>query len=238
MLISSLLGLSILMAKSDSLIIVDSVVGKGAAVKKGDLVTVLYRGTLESTGLVFDENLKQPPFAFEVGAGEVIQGWDKGLVGMKIGGKRSLKIPPSLGYGDQANAAIPAGSTLNFDIELLRIDSLKKPSDIAVEITQVGTGPEAKLGDEVEIHYVGTFLNAVKFDSSRDRDKTFTITLGKTGLIPGFTKGVTGMKKGERRKVTIPYNMAYGKNGRPSIPPYSTLVFDLEVINLTPAKQN
>ncbi|MCE5198819.1 MAG: FKBP-type peptidyl-prolyl cis-trans isomerase [Armatimonadota bacterium] len=100
----------------------DEKVGKGPAVKKGDTVTVHYKGWLDD-GTVFDTSKKPGagPFTFEVGAGTVIKGWDEGLQGMKAGGTRELIIPASLGYGDQDMGTIPPNSTLHFKVELLSI---------------------------------------------------------------------------------------------------------------------
>lgn len=87
----------------------------------GDSVTVNYSGWVQATGALFDSSLNpgRTPFTVQLGAGKVIKGWDEGLVGMKIGEKRRLIIPPTLGYGANANGPIPANSTLTFDVELL-----------------------------------------------------------------------------------------------------------------------
>ncbi|HEY6736220.1 MAG TPA: FKBP-type peptidyl-prolyl cis-trans isomerase [Candidatus Saccharimonadia bacterium] len=99
----------------------DEVVGTGAEAKAGQTVTVNYVGTL-TDGTKFDSSYdRNQPFSFKLGAGEVIQGWDQGVAGMKVGGKRKLVIPPSLGYGAQANGKIPANSTLVFEVELLDV---------------------------------------------------------------------------------------------------------------------
>ena len=99
----------------------DLVVGTGATAAVGDTVSVHYVGTL-TNGTEFDSSYsRNQPFTFRVGAGQVIAGWDQGIPGMKVGGKRRLTIPPSLGYGNQANGPIPANSTLIFDVELLSI---------------------------------------------------------------------------------------------------------------------
>jgi len=106
----------------EGLEIQDLKVGEGDEVKDGDLVSVNYRGTLTS-GKEFDNSYDRgEPFEFTVGVGEVIKGWDEGLKGMKVGGKRKLTIPPQLGYGEQgAGDDIPPNSTLVFEIELLEI---------------------------------------------------------------------------------------------------------------------
>ncbi len=101
----------------------DKLVGKGAEAVTGKKITVNYTGTL-TDGTKFDSSLNtgREPFTFNLGAGEVIQGWDKGFAGMKVGGKRTLTIPPELGYGKQASGKIPANSTLIFEVELLKVE--------------------------------------------------------------------------------------------------------------------
>ena len=104
-----------------TLVVEDLVVGTGATAAAGDTVTVNYVGTL-TNGTVFDSSYsRNQPFAFRVGAGQVIAGWDQGVPGMKVGGKRRLTVPPSLAYGSTAYGPIPANSTLVFEIELLSI---------------------------------------------------------------------------------------------------------------------
>ncbi len=103
--------------------ITDEVVGTGAAAVAGDSVTVNYVGSL-TNGTVFDASANHGTtgFTFNLGAGQVIKGWDQGIVGMKEGGKRKLVIPASLAYGDQAvGNVIPANSTLVFEVELLKV---------------------------------------------------------------------------------------------------------------------
>ena len=102
--------------------VTDLVVGTGAEATEGRDVQVHYTGWLES-GARFDSSLDRgKPFRFELGAGQVIQGWDRGVAGMKVGGKRKLVIPPELGYGARgAGAVIPPGATLVFEVELLGV---------------------------------------------------------------------------------------------------------------------
>jgi len=99
----------------------DLVVGDGDTVVKGSTVSVHYTGWLTS-GRKFDSSLDRgQPFSFRVGAGQVIAGWELGVEGMKVGGKRKLTIPSSLGYGRRGTGPIPGGATLVFEIELLGI---------------------------------------------------------------------------------------------------------------------
>lgn len=102
--------------------ITDLVVGAGAEAKAGDTVSVNYTGWL-TDNTKFDSSLdRNEPFEFVLGQGQVIQGWDEGVVGMKVGGKRRLVIPPDLGYGAQgAGGTIPPNATLIFEVELLSI---------------------------------------------------------------------------------------------------------------------
>jgi FKBP-type peptidyl-prolyl cis-trans isomerase len=103
---------------SPSVMITDLVVGTGPTALPGDTVTVDYVGTL-ADGTTFDSSYDTgKPLSFRLGAGQVIKGWDQGVPGMQVGGKRRLTVPPELGYGSQAVGSIPANSTLVFEIEL------------------------------------------------------------------------------------------------------------------------
>lgn len=106
---------------SAGLQIEDIKVGSGPAVKSGDTVVINYTGTLLD-GTKFDSSYDRgQPFTTQIGVGQVIKGWDEGVVGMKVGGKRKLTIPPDLAYGDQAVGSIPPNSTLVFEVELMGI---------------------------------------------------------------------------------------------------------------------
>ena len=108
----------------NGLVIEDVVVGDGIEAQDYNKVVVNYTGTLED-GSIFDSSLKpgRTPFTFTLGVGSVIKGWDLGVKGMKVGGKRKLTIPSDLGYGDNgAGNVIPPGATLIFEVELLEVE--------------------------------------------------------------------------------------------------------------------
>lgn len=105
----------------EQLIAQDERVGTGATAEVGKRVTVNYTGRF-TDGRVFDTSVGKEPFTFTLGAGAVIAGWDQGLQGMQVGGKRLLIIPPSLGYGAMDYGPIPGNSTLIFEVELLSVE--------------------------------------------------------------------------------------------------------------------
>ena len=109
----------------NGLIVEELIVGDGDEAQDYSKVIVNYTGTLED-GSIFDSSLKpgREPFTFTLGAGSVIKGWDLGVKGMKVGGKRKLTIPADLGYGDKgAGNVIPPGATLIFEVELLEVET-------------------------------------------------------------------------------------------------------------------
>ncbi len=101
---------------------------------------------------------------------------------------------------------------------------------IKYQTLKEGTGPECKTGQAVKVHYTGTLENGDVFDSSRRRKEPFPFTLGAKNVIAGWEEGVLGMKVGERRKLTIPPEAAYGPQGHGQIPPNATLTFDVELV--------
>ena len=103
------------------LIIEDLQPGDGKAVVKGALITTQYRGWLED-GSEFDSSWSRgKPFQCVIGTGRVIKGWDQGIIGMQVGGKRELRVPAHLGYGERSVGSIPPNSNLRFEIELLEV---------------------------------------------------------------------------------------------------------------------
>ena len=153
---------------------------------------------------------------------------------MREGGKRELTIAPELGYGARtaANGNIPSNSTLFFEIEVVDIPS------VDITDTQVGDGAEAEFGDQVDVHYTGWLhVDGEKvgepFDSSHNRGTPFSFQIGAGQVIAGWDKGVPGMLVGGRRTLIIPPELGYGERGAgASIPPNSTLLFEVELVSV------
>jgi FKBP-type peptidyl-prolyl cis-trans isomerase len=97
-----------------------------------------------------------------------------------------------------------------------------------------GKGAEAKNGDTVRVHYVGTLTDGKQFDSSLERKKPFDFTLGSGKVIKGWDQGLLGMRQGEKRKLVIPPSLAYGPLGRSGIPPNATLIFEVQLLAINP----
>jgi len=105
-----------------------------------------------------------------------------------------------------------------------------KVTELKIEDIKVGTGSAVKSGDTVSINYLGTLEDGTKFDSSYDRNQPFETQIGVGQVIEGWDKGVVGMQVGGKRKLTIPYQMAYGENGYGPIPAKATLIFEVELM--------
>jgi len=99
-----------------------------------------------------------------------------------------------------------------------------------------GTGTKAAAGKVVKVHYTGTLLNGTKFDSSRDKNQPYEFTLGQGQVIKGWDEGIELMNVGGKATLIIPSNMAYGERDKGTIPPYSTLVFEVELMDVKDAK--
>lgn len=104
-------------------------------------------------------------------------------------------------------------------------------SGLIIETLAAGSGPAAKSGDNVSVHYTGWLTNGTKFDSSRDRNEPFNFRLGAGQVIPGWDEGVAGMQPGGKRRLTVPAQLAYGSRGAGGvIPPNAVLIFEVELL--------
>jgi FKBP-type peptidyl-prolyl cis-trans isomerase FkpA len=138
---------------------------------------------------------------------------------------------------DTGNTITTSGPLTNDDFApALNVDlnaMVQTASGLYYQDLEVGQGDEAAVGATVTVHYEGWLANGTKFDSSRDRGQPFTFALGAETVIPGWDEGVAGMRVGGLRKLVIPPNLAYGAAGvPPTIPGNSTLVFDIELLEV------
>ncbi|KAI1772563.1 hypothetical protein F4818DRAFT_424743 [Hypoxylon cercidicola] len=118
--------------------------------QKGDTIQVHYRGTLAANGNKFDASYDRgTPFSFRLGGGQVIKGWDEGLLDMCIGEKRTLTVPPELGYGNRGMGPIPAGSTLVFETELMGIKGVPNPESIITKASSTASSAASEASEEV-----------------------------------------------------------------------------------------
>lgn len=211
------------------LVITDLTEGTGEGAKDGDTVLVNYVGVLSKDGTRFDGNFGQDPFPVTLGLGMVIAGWDQGLVGAKVGGRRQLDIPPDLAYGEQgAGDSIGPNETLSFVIDVLAIipmiDASAAPtdepgsrdpvSDVVTKDLVDGTGAEAAAGDTVVVHLIAFRADTgERLQSTWESPQPLNLTLATGATLEGFVEGISGMKVGGRREITVPYALAFGDEG-------------------------
>lgn len=212
------------------LVITDITDGEGDAAVEGDTVFVHYVGVLSADGSRFDGNFDREPFAVTLGQGAVIEGWDQGLVGMKVGGRRQLDIPAELAYGEAGSGdAIPPNSAISFVVDMLAIvpaiDPADEPemtdmkndsmlSDLVIDDVVVGSGAVAEAGSTVVLQLIAFRSDTgEKLVSTWGDPSPVTLTLVADGSLPGIVEGVRGMKVGGRRVLNIPYADAFGEAG-------------------------
>lgn len=223
----------------------DAKEGTGEPCPAGSNVTVHYTGWT-TDGTVFDSSKKTGGPA-NVALGDRIRGWQIGIPGMKAGGIRKLVIAPAMGYGPKAEKNIPPNSTLIFEVELVSFER-KEPKKMLDgsdgtetdpglrEVTpgvkardlKEGIGEAVKPNATVTIHYTGWLTDGTVFDSSRARGEPSTFPLGS--LVKGWQEGIPGMKPGGIRKLVIAPEKGYGSQDKGTIPPNSTLIFEIELL--------
>ena len=196
--------------------------------------------------LIADSYQMPQPVKFILGNENFVKGSDEGIAGMKSGGQRTIIIPSNLAYGKQGMGPIPPNSNLKLSIELVNakqpvtakmwdVDSTKfktTKSGLKYEIIKEGEGDLISKNKRVTVHYSGYLLNGQKFDSSVERDEPFSFVVGVGQVIPGWDEGVQLLKKGSKARFIIPPALAYGSRDLGKIPPNSTLIFDVEVLDV------
>ncbi len=241
---------------------VDNKPGTGDSAKMGDLLTVDYSawivkdnsdlfGNWENNpdkmkNLFFSTDSIRQSKRFVLGTNMLVKGCDEGLVGMKVGGTRTMVIPAELAYGKEGADNIPPNTDIRLKVKLLNskkaiqssewwYDSSKVQSTkmgLKYIILQDGKGPAPTEGQSVIINYSGFLSNGKKFDSSIDREEAVQFIIGKNQVIPGLEDGIKLMNKGAKAVIIIPPSLAYGDRDMGVIPPNSTLIFDVELLNV------
>ncbi|KAG5264534.1 hypothetical protein AALO_G00255290 [Alosa alosa] len=205
----------------------------GRKVQVSDYVRYHYNGTLLDGTLFDSSHTRMRTYDTYVGIGWLIAGMDQGLLGMCVGERRIITMPPSLGYGENGDGSdIPPQASLVFDVVLLDLHNPK--DEIAVEVQHLPDPCPRKsaVGDFMRYHYNGSLLDGTFFDSSYSRNHTYDTYIGKGYVIVGMDQGLLGLCIGERRRITIPPHLAYGEEGTGTkIPGSAVLVFDVHVID-------
>ncbi|KHN80037.1 Peptidyl-prolyl cis-trans isomerase FKBP9 [Toxocara canis] len=211
--------------------------------QEGDIIDQFYKLTDEN-GKEIGSNFGKKPYVFTLGKGQVIKGMDRAMMGMCIGEKRKVVIPPALGFGSlgRQRDSIEGGQTLYYTVQLIDIfrpvpgPKWTEDDGLQIEVTHKIDEDKCRLsevGDTIHQHYTLYLEDGTFVDSSFSRNSPFIFKLGAGQVIKGMDRAMTKMCEGERRKVVIPSDLAYGDMGRaPNIPGKATLYFDIELHKL------
>jgi peptidylprolyl isomerase len=240
----------------------DEIVGEGKDAKVGDLLSIHFKGwvivdstnlfsdwTIDSTRLPYmigDSYRQGQVVKFVLGEDAFIKGTDEGIIGMKPNGKRMIVIPSELAYGEQGVGPVPPNADLKVFIELLDVkdplvaelwdvDQTKlqtSESGLKYLIIEEGEGDNATDGNVVTVHYTGFLEDGTKFDSSVERDEPFSFVIGNKQVIAGWDEGIKLLKKVGKARFVIPPSLGYGEITAGKIPPNSTLLFDVELLDV------
>lgn len=220
----------------------DLAVGDGETVDEGDYVEIDYTAwhadsLAAGRGPYASSEADGQPARLLVGAGMVNEGLDFGLAGMKVGGKRRITVPPSLGYGDAGQDEVPGGATLVYEVAARRI------MGVGIETLRAGQGGTAAPGRRVKFHITGWFRQpdgskGEMFQDSRETGNPFTAMVGQFKLQPGIELGLRGMREGELRRLDVPSELALGSRGlargpRTLVPPDTDVIYEIELIEVT-----
>ncbi|XP_048849046.1 peptidyl-prolyl cis-trans isomerase FKBP9 [Brienomyrus brachyistius] len=204
----------------------------GRTVQVSDFVRYHYNGTLLDGTLFDSSHTRLRTYDTYVGIGWLIAGMDQGLLGMCVGERRIISMPPFLGYGENGDGSdIPGQASLVFDVVLLDLHNPKDSISVEAQVVPEPCPRRSKVGDFMRYHYNGTLLDGTFFDSSYSRNSTYDTYIGKGYLIAGMDQGLVDVCLGERRRVTIPPHLAYGEGGTDRIPGSAVLVFDISVVD-------
>uniref|UniRef100_A0A671TFE5 peptidylprolyl isomerase n=3 Tax=Sparus aurata TaxID=8175 RepID=A0A671TFE5_SPAAU len=202
-------------------------------VEVSDYVRYHYNGTLLDGTLFDSSHTRMRTYDTYVGIGWLIAGMDQGLLGMCVGERRIITMPPSLGYGENGDGSdIPGQASLVFDVVLLDLHNPRDGITVTNQVVPESCTRKSVSGDFVRYHYNGSLLDGTFFDSSYSRNRTYDTYVGRGYVIAGMDEGLIGVCVGEKRTITIPPHLAYGEEGTGSkIPGSAVLVFDVHIID-------
>lgn len=226
--------------------------GTGKTAKAFNNVTMQFTGyIIDKKGhkRVFQSSLTNSTLAiFQLGTGRMVKGLDEGIATMKVGEKATFIVPSALGFGKEISGIIPGNSTLYFDIELLNcIDPFYHPINTdtifainGLKILPVSpVQPSRKEGfinveDVVSFDYTGYFIDSIGhpiiFDNTIERKTPAILRPGANSGFPGLGQGLTYLKNGEKAILFVPAKLAFGNKGKGIIPPNTTLIYDIQVL--------
>jgi FKBP-type peptidyl-prolyl cis-trans isomerase len=198
--------------------------GEGREVKQGDIVLAHLTLTTVADGRSLQDTRKSgDPQAVPVGMECTIPSLDQMVQKMRLGDRWKGSGTARSVFGENARVPCAPDAEISLDVEIVGFVEIKR------EVVASGAGATPRRGDAVIVHYTGTLTDGTKFDSSRDRDEPFVFNVGEGAVIQGWDVTVLQMKPGDRWKVTIPWQLAYGAQGSPpKIPAKADLVFDIE----------
>jgi len=241
-----LVAFSLTLAACDSdseprgeLVTSDLVIGEGTEALPGHTLIVTFVGRLPDGTQFSHSDELGGEYIFTLGAGQVLDGWDEGLVGIRPGGTRRLEIPSHMAFGRQGlclegqsgeTCSVPPNTDVVYDVTLDQIFQAVKVSD-----TTVGDGLEAEVGDLMFVEYIGTLpqYDDRVFGASYIDGSIFSFTLGQGQVIEGWDAGLQGMKEGGIRRLLIPPHLGYGAYGAGSqVPPFAVLEFEVTLLEV------
>jgi peptidylprolyl isomerase len=226
----------------------DLQIGDGPGVEEGEVVSIDVTAWLTDGTKIGSTIDTGQSVVFAAGRGQVIPGWDEGVMSMNVGGQRQLVIPSDLAFGAQGvSPTIPPSATLIVEMQLNSVspgsplapatvdpaDYTTTDSGLQYYDLKVGDGASPQQGQQVTVQYTGWLTDGTKFDSSIDRGQPFTFVVGMGQVIPGWDEGVMSMNVGGQRQLVIPSDLGYGPQGYAGvIPPNATLIFEVELLDV------
>jgi FKBP-type peptidyl-prolyl cis-trans isomerase FkpA len=204
--------------------------GAGPTPAVGETILVHHVDSLVADGrVVADSRKDDDPLLLELSMGRrVMEGWELALRKMRVGDRWKVSIPWQLAWGKEGDPPrVPARADVLSDLERLPMPTVK------TEVIASGKGAACTPGRTVTVHSIGTLSDGTKFDDTRAQERPFSFVLGAKDVVLGWELAVVKMRVGDRWKITVPWVLAYGAQGRPPlIPKRADLTFDVEILDV------